>query len=214
MVLKGEESNKWLATLPTTSSKVYSVSDFAPNGYDTRNDSDKINTDKENDYFEFVLISVASRTDAQYIQNYPARGLTFAKLTDLQKRRLCNAYKNLSDGVKETILTNFKDPIQLQQADHVKNIKKVGYNTWASAFVQFIAFCMGVGGSIILVIMAFNDSLEHDLYDRLNKASAILLLLFTTIGAFKDLLKSISEFNKGYFTIFFTFFDVEDENDK
>ena len=136
---------------------------------------------------EFVLTSVAEKSTG-FVANYPKRGLTYAKLSDLQKKRLHEAYKLLND--KEQILTKFNELGSAFYQLYVKSESETlerSYWATVSAFLQTLSFLMGMAGSLILFILAFYDSMEHDTYNRLNKSSAILLLLFTFIGAAKDM---------------------------
>lgn len=166
--------------------KSIDFTDFLPPDHKT----DEWTSETKASYLEFVLISVANHKgsgndNVRFVANYPSRGLTYAKLTDLQKRRLLKAYELLGDDEKTNILKAFNKP----NSEYYQNVKFQNEATRYvifSACVQTIMFLMGVGGSAILVILAFYDSMEHDTFNRLNQSSAILLFLFTFIGAFKD----------------------------
>ena len=163
--------------------KEYTFDDFLPKSLPKGIDPTKWDQDKKDAYLEFVLISVANHKGSnnesvRYVANYPTRGLTYAELSGLQKKRLYEAYDTLTDEEKTKILTVPDQRKAKSQCSVVWEFLK--------AFVKPINFWMGVGGSLILVILAFDDSMEHDTYNRLNQSSAILLFFFTLIGVFKD----------------------------
>ena len=145
----------------------------------TRSSHYDINPASEPHYKEFVLASLANRHDIdKEVQNYPLRGLTFAKLSNAQKVKLHDAYRGIPPETKMNIVNVFKDPnsVEHRVIKSLDAIQRLHRTTSLSAIFHAISFIMGVIGSALSVAMAFAPS------TGLNQASAIFQLIFTVIG--------------------------------